>query len=109
MPPIPQAAVLPRRNQGISRENARLEEWLKDIAPSPELRKWFCHKDESFAQFSRLYRAELATDAVKQAAVRRLLEMAKAGNLTLVYGAKSDTVNQAVVLREYLLERAGEA
>lgn len=90
--------------RGISKERARLDEWLKDAAPSTALRTWFGHRMENFGEFSRLYRAELETDPVKQEAVRHLLALAQGGRLTLLYGAKSDTVNHAAVLREHLLQ-----
>lgn len=92
--------------RGISRENAQLDEWLKDAAPSPELRVWFGHKAENFERFSQLYRAELDNDPVKQSAVRQLLNMGMDDRVTLVYGAKSETNNHAAVLRDYLLEKA---
>lgn len=91
--------------RGVSRERAKLEEWLKEIAPSPALRVWFGHKEENFAEFAARYRAELETEPAKQAAVRHLLEMAQAGPVTLVYGAKSERVNHAALLRQYLLEQ----
>ena len=91
--------------RGISKERAALCAWIKDAAPSPSLRTWFAHAEERFLEFSRLYRAELEAQPEKQSAVRRLLELASCGNLTLVYGAKSETINHAVVLLQYLLEK----
>lgn len=92
--------------RGISRQKAQLYQWLKDAAPSPELRVWFSHKAENFEQFSQLYQAELDNDPVKQSAVRHLLDMGKDGRVTLVYGAKNGTVSHAAVLRDYLLKKA---
>ncbi len=89
--------------RGLSKEAARLDGWLKDVAPSPQLRLWFGHQEERFEEFRRLYRLELENDADKQAALRQLLAMG--GSLTLLYGAKDTAHNQAVVLREYLLEK----
>lgn len=91
--------------RGVSRQNARLDAWLKDIAPSPSLRTWFGHKIENFEQFSALYRHELDTELLKQSAVKQLLEMENSGKVTLLYGAKSTTVNQAAVLKRYLEEK----
>jgi uncharacterized protein YeaO (DUF488 family) len=91
--------------RGVSKQEARLDEWLKDVAPSPALRAWFGHMEENFDEFSKMYRLELDTDPVKQAAVRHLLEAGQAGKVTLLYGARSATVNHAAVLRGYLRER----
>ncbi len=85
--------------RGVSKEDAKLDEWMKDIAPSKELRKWFDHKEERFDGFSKKYKKELKdhSDLVEQ-----LLEKAKEKRLTLLYGAKDEKHNQAVVLKEYL-------
>lgn len=88
--------------RGISKEDAHLDDWIKEIAPSTELRKWFDHKDERFDEFSKKYKIELKdhkdlTDA--------LLEKAKKKRLTLVYSAKNEPHNQAVVLKKYLEEQ----
>ncbi len=91
--------------RGVSKQKAQLDEWLKDVAPSPSLRAWFGHKAENFLEFSQLYRAELDLVPAKQLAVLHLLEIARAGNLTLVYSAKSETLNHAAVLWQYLLEK----
>ncbi len=88
---------------GVSRQDARLDEWLKDAAPSPALRVWFGHKPENFEQFSNLYRLELDTDPAKQAPVQHLIEAAKSGRVTLLYAAKSPVINHAIVLQRYLL------
>ncbi len=91
--------------RGVAKQKAQLDEWLKDIAPSPPLRAWFGHKSERFDAFAQQYRLELDTDPLKQSAVRHLLEMNEAGDITLLYGAKSDTVNHARVLQQYLREK----
>jgi len=93
--------------RGVSRQQARLDEWLKDAAPSPALRTWFGHKAENFEEFSDLYRRELDVDPAKQPAVLRLIELGKAGRVTLLYAAKSPAVNHAAVLQKYLLEKMG--
>lgn len=85
--------------RGVSKEKAQLDEWLKDIAPSPDLRVWFGHKPERFHEFSQKYIAELADNP----AVDHIHELHKTHkNITLLYAAKSPTVNHAVVLREFL-------
>jgi uncharacterized protein YeaO (DUF488 family) len=88
--------------RGVSKEEARLEEWLKSIAPSDELREWFDHDEAKFDEFERRYRAELAE---RSGAVEKLLAYAEDGTLTLVYGAADREHNNAVVLRDYLRER----
>ncbi len=85
--------------RGVSKENAKLDEWMKEIAPSTELRKWFDHKEERFDEFSKKYKIEINAHPDL---VERLLEKAKEKRLTLLYGAKDETHNQAVVLKVYL-------
>lgn len=84
--------------RGVSKERARLDAWLKDVAPSPALREWFGHKAENFARFKTAYQEELEQDGQKQAAVAQLLAWEKEGTVTLLYGAKDPAVNHAVVL-----------
>lgn len=91
--------------RGVSKDKARLDEWLKEIAPSPRLRAWFGHEGERFAAFGYQYRAELDAEPLKQEAVRHLLEMSRKGRITLLYGAKNAKVNHAVILRQYLQEK----
>ncbi len=91
--------------RGISKQKAQLNEWMKDIAPSPSLRRWFGHKIKNYEQFSELYRHELDTEPPKRSAVKRLLEMEHFGKVTLLYGTKSTTINHAAVLKRYLEER----
>ncbi|MEF0943427.1 DUF488 domain-containing protein [Rhizobium sp. BR 362] len=83
--------------RGLSRKDAKLTDWIKDVAPSQELRKWFDHKPERFADFRERYRQELASNS----AVQALVEFGD-GPLTLVYGAKDPVHNHAVVLLEFL-------
>lgn len=87
--------------RGVSKEKARLNEWNKDIAPSPELRKWFDHQEVRFEEFSRLYREELKQ---KETALNDLRKIAKKETVSLLYAAKSPKINQAVVLRDVLLK-----
>ena len=87
--------------RGISKEEAKLDEWNKTIAPSTELRKWFDHKEERFEEFTLRYQEELKTHCPE---LERLLEIAKKQNLCLLYGAKNLDNNQAVVLKAILLK-----
>ena len=89
--------------RGISKERAALDDWWKDIAPSPELRTWFGHKEERFAEFAEKYRAELSTDTAAPTHMVTVSEHLAAGeNVTLLYGAKDSKINQAVVLRDWM-------
>ena len=88
--------------RGLTKEKAALDLWLKDVAPSTDLRKWFGHDPARWDAFRRRYRDEL--DAMPDA-VARLRDLAKQGKLTLLYGAHDEAHNNAVVLAAYL--RAG--
>jgi uncharacterized protein YeaO (DUF488 family) len=88
--------------RGISKENARLSEWLKEIAPSPDLRKWFCHKPELFEEFRSRYVHELRTDEQKLHLIEQIISMASKDRVTLLYGAKDPVYNHAIVLKEEL-------
>ncbi len=86
--------------RGLKKEKAFIDEWNKNIAPSPELRKWFGHKPENFKQFSKLYTTELKT---KAAELKRIKSIQKNQNLTLLYAAKDTQINHAAVLLKVLL------
>ncbi|HPS33183.1 MAG TPA: DUF488 domain-containing protein [Anaerolineaceae bacterium] len=92
--------------RGVSKAAARLDDWRKDLAPSTELRTWFCHKVELFDEFSKRYRAELDENASAQTAIQQILEKIRRGQVTLLYSAKDTEHNQAVVLSAYLNEKA---
>ncbi|KIL40118.1 uroporphyrin-III C-methyltransferase [Gordoniibacillus kamchatkensis] len=105
-PPVPEDGVRilvdrlwPR---GISKERAAIGEWMKEIAPSPELREWFCHKPELFAQFREQYEEELKEDPIRSGLVDRICKMAEESSVTLVYAAKDPVHNHAVVLQHWL-------
>ena len=85
--------------RGISKEEAKLDEWLQDIAPSTELRKWFDHQEERFSEFSKRYKAELD---LKKTEIEKLKAVAEKRPITLLYSAKNEEFNQAIVLRDYL-------
>jgi len=87
--------------RGISKERAHVDLWLKELAPSNELRKWFGHEPEKFAEFRRRYEAELRS-AEAQAALQQLEERAKQGPITLLFAAHDAEHNNAVVLRDQL-------
>lgn len=85
--------------RGQRKDTAQLDEWNKDIAPSPALRKWFDHQPARFEAFSAQYREELAT---KTDDLGRLRDIAKTKRVTLLYAAKDEHNNQAVVLKHVL-------
>ena len=85
--------------RGVSRDKARLDEWARELAPSADLRRWFGHDPARFAQFRRRYAKELTSQETK---LRELRRRARAGTLTLVYGARDTEHNDAVVLAEIL-------
>lgn len=86
--------------RGVSKVEARIDLWLKEVAPSTALRRWFGHDPEKWSEFKKRYRAELKGNP----AWDELRALAREGHLTLVYAAKDRAHNDAVVLKE-LLER----
>jgi uncharacterized protein YeaO (DUF488 family) len=88
--------------RGVRKEDLALNEWCKDVAPSSDLRKWFNHEPEKFAEFKAKYLHELDTSSTP----RELLKRVGDAKLTLVYAAKSPTINHAVVLRDFLASLA---
>jgi uncharacterized protein YeaO (DUF488 family) len=89
--------------RGMRKADLRLDGWLKEVAPSPELRRWFGHDPDKWPEFRRRYFAELRS---RESALAALREAARKGPITLVYGARDTEHNAAVALREYLLARA---
>lgn len=88
--------------RGLTKEKARIDEWFKEVAPSPELRKWYQHDPAKWAEFRRRYLDEIRGNA---AAADRLRERLKAGPGTFVYAAKDEERNSARVLKEFLESR----
>jgi uncharacterized protein YeaO (DUF488 family) len=86
--------------RGVKKDAAKLDEWMKEIAPSDALRKWFRHQVERWPEFQRRYRSELAK---KQGLFQKLRQAEKEhGTVTLLFGAKDEEHNHAVVLRDML-------
>lgn len=85
--------------RGIAKEKARIDEWLKEIAPSDELRQWFGHDPARWDEFRERYRRELET---KAELLGHLRAVAKGETVTLLFAAKDGEHNNAVVLREML-------
>ncbi|HSU66006.1 MAG TPA: DUF488 domain-containing protein [Tepidisphaeraceae bacterium] len=88
--------------RGVTKKRAALDLWLKEIAPSPELRQWFAHDPAKWPEFRKRYRKELQGNKEPVAQLRKLL---KEGPVTLVYAAKDEEHNGAVVLKEFLAAR----
>ena len=88
--------------RGLTKEKASVALWLKEIAPSTELRKWFGHDPDKWKTFEARYRSELEKNEQQLSLLRQ--EMAK-GQVTLLYGAKDQEHNDAVVLQKYLMEK----
>ena len=88
--------------RGLTKEKAALDLWLKEIAPSTELRKWFAHDPEKWRGFRGRYQTELKGHPDELKLIR---EKAKSGTVTLLYGARDQEHNEAIVLKE-LLDRS---
>jgi uncharacterized protein YeaO (DUF488 family) len=88
--------------RGVSKARAAIDEWLKDLAPSTELRKWFGHDPDRWSEFRRRYTKEIHGHAELLAHLR---ELAHEGPITLVYSAHDELHNDAIVLRDVLLGR----
>ncbi len=85
--------------RGISKDEAGIDEWLKEVAPSDELRKWFGHEPARWEEFRRRYREELK---VHGEILERLRSEARKGTVTLLFAARDAEHNNAVVLKEML-------
>ena len=85
--------------RGVSKERAALDRWMKEIAPSGALRKWYGHDPAKWEEFRRRYREELRQN---EDAVEELKKLTGQGPVTFVYAAKDEAHNSAVVLKEYL-------
>lgn len=89
--------------RGLKKEDAAVDLWLKEIAPTSELRKWFGHDPERWTEFRRRYRVELEQRGEQIGTLRER----GGGTVTLLYGAKDEKHNQAIVLKEFLEEGGG--
>jgi uncharacterized protein YeaO (DUF488 family) len=88
--------------RGMKKEAVAADAWMKEVAPSTELRRWFDHRPERWDEFRRRYRKELAENA---AAWAPILDSSERANVTLLYSAHDPLHNGAVVLRDYLAEQ----
>jgi uncharacterized protein YeaO (DUF488 family) len=88
--------------RGIKKEALKLDGWIKEIAPSNELRQWFHHERDQWDEFQARYARELDAQADR---LKPILEAARRGTVTLVYSARDETYNNAVALKQYLEAR----
>jgi uncharacterized protein YeaO (DUF488 family) len=86
--------------RGVSKARARLDDWMKEVSPSPELRQWFDHRADRWDEFRRRYREELAANPATQT----LRDMIAEGPVTLLFGARDTVHNEAAALAEYLAD-----
>ena len=91
--------------RGIKKTDLRLDDWLKDVAPSNELRRWFSHDPKKWSEFQRRYFAELDSHLEASAPIR---SAARHGRVTLLYSSHDTEHNNAVALKEYLSARKGK-
>lgn len=93
--------------RGISKARAKIDEWVKEIGPSDELRKWFAHDETRWPEFKRLYFKELKE---KELLVHNIIEKQSKNKVTFIYAAKDEMDNNAVALKEYIenIESGGE-
>jgi uncharacterized protein YeaO (DUF488 family) len=85
--------------RGLKKEDVKADTWLKEVAPSTELRKWFGHEPEKWPEFKRRYFKELKDHPDE---VHKIVSRAKRGRVVLLYGAKDEEHNEAVALKEYI-------
>lgn len=88
--------------RGIKKEDLPFEWWLKELAPSGDLRKWFNHEDDKFDTFKEKYLKEIKENKLSASVATFLKEILKKENVILIYGAKNEKHNQAVILKEWL-------
>ena len=89
--------------RGVKKATAAIDMWAKDVAPSTELRQWFGHETNRWEEFCRRYVAELGQ---KPDLIKELRALARSGQITLVFGAHDQTHNDAVVLKDLLVNRS---
>lgn len=89
--------------RGLSRAKAEVDVWMKEIAPSTELRRWYGHDVEKWAEFKKRYHAELDKNS---GAVGELISHVEEDGVTLIFGSREERLNNAFALKEYLESRA---
>jgi len=89
--------------RGVSKQNAKIDLWAKEISPSNELRRWYDHDSDKWTEFKRRYFKELAAE---QEAIEDILERVRAGPVTFVFSSRELQFNNAVALKEYMKRKA---
>ena len=89
--------------RGLSKQDAKIDLWSKDVAPSHELRRWFNHEPAKWTEFRRRYFLELQT---RDGAVEPILERLRAGRVTFLFASRETRFNNAVALKDYVESRA---
>ncbi|CAM3277766.1 DUF488 domain-containing protein [Sporolactobacillus spathodeae] len=91
--------------RGVTKERAQLDHWMKAVAPSSELRKWFHQQHVAFAQFKAAYEKELLEDNEKQTCIAKLAEWSHSQTVTLLYSAKDQQNNHAIIVLNAVLSQ----
>jgi uncharacterized protein YeaO (DUF488 family) len=89
--------------RGVKKSTQNIDSWMKEVAPSDELRKWFAHDPSKWEEFKEKYKAELATNKKFD----ELVEMVTSSDVTLIYSAKDTEHNNALALAEFIKEKIG--
>ena len=89
--------------RGLTKEKAKVDLWLKEIAPSNELRKWYAHDPEKWSEFRKKYFKELD---VKKGLADQIIQKTRQGDVTLLYSSKEEKLNNAVALKDYIEKRS---
>jgi uncharacterized protein YeaO (DUF488 family) len=90
--------------RGLTKDRAGIDLWMKEVAPSPELRKWYGHDQAKWAEFQKRYRAELGEN---KELVEELREKCRSAIVTFVYAARDEEQNSALILKKFLEDRIG--
>nr|WP_296154044.1 DUF488 family protein [uncultured Peptoniphilus sp.] len=88
--------------RGVKKEEAKLDSWAKEVCPSTGLRKWFDHREDHFPEFAKKYREELNASDKAKAWRKETIESLNDTPVTLIYAAKSETINHARVLKDWI-------
>ncbi|CAC9935161.1 hypothetical protein PEPNEM18_01442 [Aedoeadaptatus nemausensis] len=94
--------------RGVKKEEAKLDGWAKEVCPSNGLRKWFDHREDRFSDFAEKYREELNASKEARAWRKEITKSLNDSPVTLIYAAKSETINHARVLQEWIEEPLSE-
>lgn len=94
--------------RGVKKEEAKLDGWAKEVCPSTGLRKWFDHREDRFSDFAEKYREELNTSEEARAWRKEIIKNLNNSPVTLIYAAKSETINHARVLQGWIEEPLNE-